>query len=237
MKSENPFYRLVSPGVTPRGRLFVEINYNDGRLSITGVEGPMTNGDCRGSAGQCGIAEDIQPNTEEGWSSGKIQKLRDIWEKWHLNDMRAGCVHQRKEWDTSKPLELVSYGLTTQAYNARAAALETAAKAAVTGDVAVLTDTERALLSLQKWFSPIFEAPDADSLLSGCYEVKKRETKAAGHVYPTEHPEGLLTKPCPKCGYKYGSAWLKEPVPASVLGFLRRLKDTGMRYNWTRRSA
>jgi hypothetical protein len=29
-----------------------------------------------------------------------------------------------------------------------------------------------------------------------------------------EHPCGLLSQPCPTCGYKYGSAWLKEELPA-----------------------
>jgi len=32
-----------------------------------------------------------------------------------------------------------------------------------------------------------------------------------------EHPQGLLSEPCPTCGYKYGSAWLKEEIPADVV--------------------
>jgi hypothetical protein len=35
-----------------------------------------------------------------------------------------------------------------------------------------------------------------------------------------EHPEGLLSHPCPTCGYKYGSAWLKEELPPEVIAFV-----------------
>lgn len=51
-------------------------------------------------------------------------------------------------------------------------------------------------------------------------------------ITPAEHPEGLLTAPCPECGYKYGSAWLHEDVPASVLEFLRALPDTDTQPAW-----
>jgi hypothetical protein len=39
-------------------------------------------------------------------------------------------------------------------------------------------------------------------------------------VRPDEHPDGLLTKECEVCGYKYGTAWLNEPVPDDVLDWL-----------------
>jgi hypothetical protein len=58
----------------------------------------------------------------------------------------------------------------------------------------------------------------------------KRE--AAGWVTPDEHPEGLLGKPCPVCGYKYGSAWNKEAVPDEVLGWLYGLPDTKIHPAW-----
>lgn len=31
------------------------------------------------------------------------------------------------------------------------------------------------------------------------------------------HEKGLLTKPCPICGYKYGTAWLKREIPAEII--------------------
>jgi hypothetical protein len=35
-------------------------------------------------------------------------------------------------------------------------------------------------------------------------------------VRPEEHKGGLLGAPCPVCGYKYGTAWLKREFPAEV---------------------
>lgn len=32
-----------------------------------------------------------------------------------------------------------------------------------------------------------------------------------------EHPEGLLSEPCPTCGYRYGTKWLKRDLPADVV--------------------
>lgn len=54
-------------------------------------------------------------------------------------------------------------------------------------------------------------------------EVGLDKFKAAGWVTEREHPRGVLSKACPVCGYKYGSAWLKEDLPAEVLAFLEAL--------------
>ncbi len=34
-----------------------------------------------------------------------------------------------------------------------------------------------------------------------------------GMLRPDEHPDGLLGRKCPECGYAYGSKWLYEPIP------------------------
>lgn len=51
-------------------------------------------------------------------------------------------------------------------------------------------------------------------------------------VRQDEHPDGLLMKPCPECGYKYGSAWLKEAVPAEVIDRLKALPETDVTPAW-----
>jgi hypothetical protein len=58
------------------------------------------------------------------------------------------------------------------------------------------------------------------------------EKRTAGWVTPDEHPEGVLTKACPVCGYKYGSAWKKRPVPDDVLDWLRELPDAQTAPAW-----
>ena len=43
-------------------------------------------------------------------------------------------------------------------------------------------------------------------------------------VRPDEHPGGLLGKPCSTCGYRFGSAWLVEDLPAEAVAEVRRLQ-------------
>jgi hypothetical protein len=97
--------------------LFVEAKYEEGRLSISGVIGPRPSGNSSGSAGQIDMefahrdpkdddARTTNPITPdqiafaEDWTDEQWLDLLDIWKKWHLNDMRAGCRHQMAEgWD------------------------------------------------------------------------------------------------------------------------------------------
>ena len=73
---------------------FVEIVYKNDILSLHGVIGPMISGNCRGSAGQC--QDEIRKGVPKApWTKEMVDKLCDIWDRWHLNDKRAGCEHQR----------------------------------------------------------------------------------------------------------------------------------------------
>ena len=231
--------KVVRIGTLERVSVFCKISYKDGKLSISGVEGPMGNGDCKGSAGQIimGFKEydergyksikDIK--LSDGWTRKMLRQFFNAWNQWHLNDMQAGCEHQRANWDTTEKIEVVTYHFTREAH-ARRRDAEKQAKIAAAADVkARLTPEDRALLKAPYSSK---QAPDADSLLSGCYEVDKRETKAAGWVRQDEHPRGLLSKPCEVCGYKYGSKWLKVEVPGDVLEFLESLPDTDKAPAW-----
>ena len=51
-------------------------------------------------------------------------------------------------------------------------------------------------------------------------------------MYPNEHPDGMLCKPCEVCGYAYGSQWLREEVPADVLAFLAALPESALTPAW-----
>jgi hypothetical protein len=84
--------------------VFVKVEFTDGKLSITGVHGPMRNGNSYGSAGQIimGFKEydfrgyhtlaDLVP--EQSWDAAMIRKLFDVWDRWHCNDMKAGTPAQ-----------------------------------------------------------------------------------------------------------------------------------------------
>lgn len=113
------FTRILNPGTVEERKheerepvpVFVKVEYRGGRLSITGVVGPRANGDAWGSCGQ--IVEtlarkDFKPAPGGFWML-HVKHLRETWARWHLNDMRAGCAHQRAAgWEDVriKPEEL-----------------------------------------------------------------------------------------------------------------------------------
>jgi len=101
-----------------------------------------------------------------GWNKHKLIELLDIWDRWHLNGMRAGCEHQRENRWNERPLNAYdNFVGNTMSWNMLA------------------------------W------------------------------VRPTEHSEGLLTKPCPVCGYKYGTAWLHENLPDTIINWFNALPE------------
>ena len=70
-----------------KARGFVKIEYDGGRLSLCGVIGPMSNGDARGSSGQC--VDEIRNGTPvKGWTREMLNKLCDIWDEWHLHQTK-----------------------------------------------------------------------------------------------------------------------------------------------------
>ena len=211
--------------------VFVHIKYDGQRLSISGVDGPENNGDCYGSCGQIVGLKISKPHRifyPHPFTQSTIDRLYEVWKRWHLNDMRPGCEHQR-DWDTTEKLEIITYRLDTRAFMRIRTVKEAIIKAATDGVPFELYESDRALLQAPM---EVHALPEEGSLLTDVYKEVKREQKAAGWVYPTEHPQGLLTKPCPECGYKYGSAWLFEPVPDNVLHFLESLPDTDKKPAW-----
>lgn len=230
-------YKIVSIGsldlgFSPWSAVFCKITMEEGRLSISGVVGPKRNGNCEGSCGQ--IGESVKAITEffPDWNAELRDRFVEVWDKWHLNNMRPGCSHQMANWDTGKRLEVVSYGLTTEAVVLRKSVLERVAKAYLMGKWEQFSNTERALGLLENWYKDVFSPPDADDPLSGFYEVKKRETKDAGWVSSIEHPEGLLGKACEVCGHKYGSDWQFEAIPEDVVSFLVSLPESKLTPVW-----
>jgi hypothetical protein len=201
------------------GRITFSLTEEQGktRASFVGVYYPIGRPNA-GGGGQC------QDSIGKLWGNiFWIPTLLALWERWHLNDMRAGCEHQRAEKWGNETLEVVSYKLTMEAIAVRKGAEKKASAAAILGTVAEIDETERALLACV-WYKNIFAPPSSESPLSGCYEVSKRETKPACHVYPHEHARGVLCKPCPVCSYEYGKAWLYEELPADLSEQVQNLK-------------
>lgn len=74
---------------------FAKIKYDGKSLSISGVIAPLADGNCLGSAGQC-VDEIREGIPTDEWTPEMLNKLCDIWDRWHLNDMRPYCEHMRE---------------------------------------------------------------------------------------------------------------------------------------------
>lgn len=106
---DTPWKRVVTPGTFQADwwhdgqrdiKLFVEIEYRfemnkKWELSICGTEGPKTNGDAVGGSGQIRIPEREMHTYAPGWDRGMLDRLVEIWDRWHLNGMRAGSPAQQ----------------------------------------------------------------------------------------------------------------------------------------------
>ena len=78
---------------------YCRIKFIDGKLSISGVEGPLPSGNALGSCGQIDMhlkPEDIE-KLAPGWTRGKISNFLKVWGRYHLNDMKAGTSEQQAE--------------------------------------------------------------------------------------------------------------------------------------------
>ena len=89
------FKKVVRLGRQPgTGFTFCKITFTDGRLSITGVEGPTKDGNARGSCGQIDMHEWTFDQYAPGWDAEKVARFLAVWSEWHLNDMKAGSPAQ-----------------------------------------------------------------------------------------------------------------------------------------------
>lgn len=221
-------------------RGFAKIEFTDGRLSICGVIGPMNNGNCRGSAGQC--TDSIKQGTPaDGWTKEMLDKLCDIWDRWHLNDMRPYCEHQKElGWAEAAVEEIVlhHYRLNQDAYAKRKDAEKAAIEALRKGEVFAPTKEQTFFAALPASLDIYEPLPESTAQY---YHHKKplykgdcgaTEKKIRGWVRFDESEHGILCKPCPVCGYKYGTSWLKEEVPQEVIDWLFALPDTKVEPAW-----
>lgn len=221
-------------------RGFAEIQYKDGKLSICGVIGPMRNGNCKGSCGQC--TEEIRKGRPvSGWTDEMLQKFCDIWDEWHLNDMRPYCEHQKQlGWNklASTRVTLYHYHITSETSKSKKEA-ETAALNALRNGEVFSPSAEQVMYATIPYSVVSHEELSGET--AKYYEPQKAlyagdrgptEEKTLGWLKPEEHPDGILCKPCPICGYKYGSAWKREDVPQDIIDWLFSLPDTEVQPAW-----
>lgn len=250
-----PFTKIIHPGRAPDGEVFCKIEFDGGKLSITGVIGPKHNGDSTGGCGQIdmGFHHRNQSHNDKrtskpvttgqmrfspGWTADEWLDFLDYWHTWHLNDMRPGCEHQvGPDWDSSREVTLYYFRLTDEAQQAIRNAKKRAEGCIKSGGTFSPLPSETILANLpDKITRATPEAPEQYTAngpqYPGDHYNKASEVKTAGWVHPEEHPDGLLCKPCPVCGYKYGSEWRNQEVPEGVLSWLAGLPSTDIQPAW-----
>lgn len=229
-----------STGAERWANAYAEIEFNNGKLSISGVVGPKSNGDCLGSAGQC--TDEIRNGTPvEGWTREMLDKFCDIWDRWHLNDMNPCCEHQRElGWmeQAKEPIVLHHYRLTKSASEAKRDAENAAVTALRNGETFTPT-AEQQLFATLPYGLDIYTELNEEMVPH--YEPKKplyngdtgaTEQKIRGWVRFDESELGILCKPCPVCGYKYGTSWKTEEVPKDIIEWLFALPNTSRQPAW-----
>lgn len=118
---ENAFTKVVRVGrTTDVGNLFCKITYSMGKLSITGVEGPMRNGNAKGGCGQIVMSDWHLADYAPDWDADKVAQFRAAWDAWHLNDVTAGSPAQMAHLKANPVTDRLNY------FSAACASLEAA---------------------------------------------------------------------------------------------------------------
>lgn len=224
---------------------FAKIKWDGIKLSITSVIGPRPNGAAIGNCGQC--INDVRqgrPNETDGWTTEMLNQLCDIWAHYHLNNMRPECEHQRKAgWNelAQEKVTLYHYEMNDTAIKKRHDA-EAAALNALRQNKSFTPTEEQHFFAVLPFEIVVTDPLSETNPMQPYYEPKKnrltnmdgsKEITTRQNVFFNEHPDvGILCKPCPVCGYEYGSKWLTEKVPQSVIDWLFALPDSKIEPCW-----
>lgn len=181
--------------------------------------------------GQC--LDTIAPYME----SPVFSEIFRLWEAYHLNDMHPECEHQRAAgWDklANKKVTLYHWRMTQDARKEQKAVEKAIIIALKRGEKFKPTIKQKFFANLEYSLTTYTETLPAD--IAKYYEPKKplyagdrghTEIKALGWLKESEHPDGLLAKACPVCGYKYGTSWVYFPIPAEDEKIIYKLLETG----------
>lgn len=169
---------------------------------------------------------------------------------WHLNDVRAGCVHQEElGWGWGKTIALTSDTLTeaqrlTITDNAERRISEKRQKAYTDRWNEIVSNESKAIEAIRAAKSTeainTVTVYDLEEIRQPAYahrpSVKKVQAWLKRKIekeIPTEVFDAAIYKdslmaPCPVCGYEYGSKWLKRELPEEIV----KLAETVLTEKW-----
>lgn len=223
MKKIFDFGKIAYYGEREENRVTVEMELKTKEngmevLSICGAIWNRTNTDWI-SGGQ--NLEEIA-STPVG-NNPKFKEIYRFWKLYHLNDMHPECIHQEelgwKEEATEK-LTINHYYLTSETRRAKEETEKAIINAAKNGETYTASESEKELLNLDNWIETTEELHDG---IKNFYRLGKTETQVRGWIRYDKDKNGILCKPCPICGYKYGSSWTFREIPANDLARIKEL--------------
>lgn len=99
VKARFEYLKDATPGVaTERENIDHEMTTERLRLGVNGVRiskyGNLGNDRSWLGCGQNDFDLLELTTLETGWTVADVMKLHELWQRWHLNDMRAACAHQ-----------------------------------------------------------------------------------------------------------------------------------------------
>lgn len=171
--------------------------------------------------GQC--IDDIYKEFRGELKNRKLfEAIMALWERNHLNDMNAGCEHQQAmKWGEGKA-RIAKLKLNYDKAGKMQSEIEKRSLSELKlKGVVKITEKERAILNLPYWVT----VPEEKVTDYPLYDVESREEKGLGWLHESEHPDGVLGKKCPKCGYEYGTAWVYRKISKADLIEICRLLD------------
>ena len=176
------------------------------------------------SAGQClDVIPEFVENVESKEDKEKLLLIYRLWENYHLNDMHADCEHAINEADASKELTIYEYSFKSN-FSKLKDKIDLIKSNKYLRDNIKLNKTIRMILNTGWSFKSETKHCNLPKILRKFYKLSKKEVKTAGWVSYDKHtPHGILTKPCPVCGYKYGTAWKYRPIPKEDLEKIKKL--------------
>ena len=130
---------------------------------------------------------------------------------WHLNDMKAGCEHQEAlGWGRGRTIALDRWSATE-------AQLKSLNECNVAQRAAELQRT------LEETWGPAV-ARDANGRLrtKDAYARELDKQTPPAEEFEAEIFRDSIGAPCPTCGYRYGTQWLKRGLPAEIVELVQK---------------
>ena len=201
----------------------IELKEKDGRpvFSASGEIWNRSNSDII-CGGQC---LDEIAKTPIG-SNATFQEIYRLWKLYHLNDMHPECEHQEalgwKE-QAREGITIRDFWLNSETTARRNMIERAIIDAAKKGDTYTTTPEERTILNLDSHIETTEETLPEDK--ASFYKLYKEKHETRGWVSFEKSPLGILCKPCPVCGYKYGTGWKYRNIPENDLQIIKNLME------------